>query len=126
MDETAARTRLASMTAWETAPVLTDDEQDALLEMAKRADRYGRAPDATGWEATWDLNAAAAEGWGWKAAKVAHRFDFSLDQQSMKVSQPYDHCIARQAYYRARITGTLPQTPRLTGGADYRALGIVP
>lgn len=54
------------------------------------------------WTPTYDLYAAAAEGWRWKAGKIANAFDFSTDQQSFDKSNIFDHCQKMAAFYDAR------------------------
>ncbi|HEY8818405.1 MAG TPA: hypothetical protein VIM25_06260 [Candidatus Limnocylindrales bacterium] len=61
------------------------------------------------WAPTYDLNAAAAEGWRWKAALVAGLFDFKTDQQDFSRSQMSDMCLAMAAMYAKRVTGSIRQ-----------------
>jgi hypothetical protein len=59
---------------------------------------------------TYDLNAAAAEIWGMKAANVAKAFDFSTDNHSVKRSQMMKQYLDMQTFYRAQggmQTGTM-------------------
>jgi hypothetical protein len=46
------------------------------------------------WSPTWDLTRAAAEGWRWKAAKVAGRFDFTAGGDQFQRSQQLAACNA--------------------------------
>jgi len=69
------------------------------------------------WAPTYDLNAAAAEGWRWKAAKVAGSFDFSTDQQDFSRSQMVEMCLAMADRYQKKVTASI----RLKG-----ALPIIP
>jgi len=64
----------------------------------------GSAP----WEGTWDLNAAAAEGWRWKAGKVAGNFTFSTDNQSFDRVQVKDACLEMARMYGNRVVGSIP------------------
>lgn len=50
-------------------------------------------------EELWDLRAAAQEGWLLKAARAAHEFDFSSEQQKFVLSQRHQHCLAMAARY---------------------------
>lgn len=59
------------------------------------------------WDPTYDLNAAAAEGWRWKAAKVAGEFDFGTDQQTFSRSDKHAACLAMADEYRKRVTGSV-------------------
>lgn len=63
------------------------------------------------WIESYDLNVAAAEGWRWKAAKVASEFDFVTDGNQFARSQKYAHCIAQAEHYARKIARSV----RLTG-----------
>jgi len=114
MSENEARTRLQTMTASSKEPTLTEAELGLLVASAKRADRDGLPPSDAAWTPTWDLNAAAAEGWRWKAAKAAADFDFSEDGQSFKRSQMVAACERMADLYGRRVIGTLPIPGALT------------
>ncbi len=58
--------------------------------------------DNDDWVATYDLNAAAADLWGEKAAVVAEDFDFLADGGSFKRSQVLTQYGERERYYRSR------------------------
>ena len=72
------------------------------------------------WTPAYDLNAAAAEGWRWKAGKIADAFDFSTDQQSFEKSQRVKHCLDMAARYEA-----LAGTSIFGGGVTSSARGLV-
>lgn len=57
----------------------------------------------TTWSPTYDLNAAAAEGWRLKAGRVAGRFDFTTDGQTFQRGQLLAHCRDMERTYRRRI-----------------------
>lgn len=59
----------------------------------------------TAWAPTWDLNAAAAEGWRIKAGRAAGRFNFTTDGQTFARSQVIAHCRAQERSYRRKIVG---------------------
>jgi hypothetical protein len=59
------------------------------------------------WAPTYDLNAAAAEGWRWKAAKVAGEFDFGTDQQTFDRTGKHDQCMAMALHYQKRVSGSI-------------------
>jgi acyl-CoA-binding protein len=61
MSETATE-KLKRMLAWDTTPALTETDVSALLDQSSMADANGTPPGGTDWEATYDLNAAAAAG----------------------------------------------------------------
>lgn len=108
--ETAAREKIARMVEATSEPALTEDDLDDLVDAAARADADGRYRDNPAWEPTWDLNAAAAEGWARKASKAANSFNFAEDGQRFDRSQIYAHCAAQQKVYADKAMGTLPLT----------------
>lgn len=87
MTEAEARARLERMVQASEAPALTTAEVDDLVALAARPDIAGLLRGVTGWIPTWDLTAAVAEGWRWKAAKAARDYDFSADGQTFARSQ---------------------------------------
>lgn len=100
MDEAEAQARIEIMTAWEAVPALTSAEVVDLVEIARRPDEFGLLPSDTGWTETWDLNAAAATGWRWKAGKVAGAYTFSSDGQSFSRSEMHAMCLEMARQYR--------------------------
>lgn len=70
------------------------------------------------WLGTYDVNAAAAEGWRWKAAKVATSFTFSSDGQSFNRSDMVDACLAMAKTYGGRAAGSIPYNLGLEEWAD--------
>ena len=101
-----ATARLERMTASTVDPTLTDDEITDLLTAAARVDTDGLAPTDDDWTGTWDLNFAAAEGWRWKAGKVAERFAANLDGANLARQQIFEHCLAMATNYSRRVVGT--------------------
>ncbi len=81
-----------------------------LLDSSRVVDATGLAPTAAGYKLTWDLNRAAAEGWRWKAGKVAGAFDFNADGASFNRSQVLTQCEKMVVQYQRRIGGSLPLT----------------
>lgn len=94
MTEAEARALLERMVSNTTDPVLSSADMDELVKLAKRADASGVLPTAAGWTPTWDLNAAAAEGWRWKAGRASALFNFAEDGQRFDRAQLYAHCVA--------------------------------
>lgn len=92
MPDSTAKTRLKAMTAWETTPALTDGEIDDLLVQFSLPDADGLAPDDVEWTPTYNLRAAAAEGWRWKAGRAAELQSTDLDGDRMSANQIFDHC----------------------------------
>ena len=109
LTEAAARSRLERMLAFSCEPTLTAPEVDDLLLTAKRPDQYGVAPSSDSWTPTWELNAAAAEGWRAKAAKAVNDTDFAVDGGKYNRNAIFDHCEKMAEKYEARIV-------RRTGG----------
>lgn len=103
MDATEAQARLEIMVAADSAPTLSETEIGYLLTMCKLADSAGRAPDNDDWDPTWDLNRGAAEGWRWKAGKIAGDFNFSEAGGSYHLSDAVQHCQQMADRYRRRI-----------------------
>jgi hypothetical protein len=61
------------------------------------------------WAPTYDLNAAAAEGWRWKAATVAGAFSFTTDSQVFNRAEINAMCLAMAEKYQKRVTGSIRQ-----------------
>lgn len=57
----------------------------------------------TEWAGVYDLNAAAAEAWRLKAAKVAGRYDFQTDGQTFRRSQMLANCRQMERMFRRRV-----------------------
>lgn len=97
MDEAAALERLTRMVAADEAPGLDGGALAALVALAARP--IGTDPA----EATvFDLNAAAAEGWRWKLAKLASA-DFSADGASFNLEGARRVCIAMRDHYAGAV-----------------------
>lgn len=107
MDEAVARTRLTNMLGAGARPALSDDDIQALLDAYKMTDPDGRAPGDDGWTGRWALNAAAAEGWRWKAARVAGDFTFSADDASYNKGDVLAHCERMIEQYASLDNGTV-------------------
>lgn len=102
MDRAAALAALRNMVAADERPALSTDDLDALLAMTAIPDPAGRLPQDTAWVSTWDLDRAAAEGWRWKAARVAGDFTFSADDASYSKGDVMAKCLAMADQYAAR------------------------
>lgn len=105
MDAAAARARLERMVAWDTSPRLSADEVDQLLTLAARPDAAGRLALSEGWEPTYNLYAAAAEGWDWKAGKVAGDPDFSADGATISAGKVHKQCLDMADMYAKKAAG---------------------
>lgn len=71
-------------------------------------DGYAQWEDVGGlWRPTYDLAAAAAAGWEWKAAKCADRFQFTTDGQTFDRARVHAQCLEMADRYRNRaVTST--------------------
>jgi hypothetical protein len=99
-------------------PALEDDEITALLERFRVVDGVGLRPTDNGYTPTWALNAAAAEGWRIKGARVAGDFNFSADDASYSKGDVLAHCLDMEARFASLDKGTL----YLDGApGDYRS-----
>lgn len=107
LSEADARQRLNEMLQVDAEPTLGLQSVEDLIEFAKRVDSNGLAPSDTGWEPTWDLNAAAAEGWRRKAGAVAGRFNVTVDGDALSRAQAFSHCLQMAERYAARVAGTV-------------------
>jgi len=120
MDAPTARATLVSYLGGASArPALDEAEIDALLSRFRTVDRYGVRPDSDGWEGTYALNAAAAEGWRLKGARVAGDFNFSADDASYSKGEVLANCLEMEARYAAMDRGVLYTDG--SSGLDYRS-----
>lgn len=111
MTEAEALATIERLTAADREPVLDPDTIDELVDLARRADAFGRSPASADWTPTFDVNAAAAEGWERKAGLAAGDFDYSDDAGSYSRQQVYEMCKRQAETYRKRALGSLPIAP---------------
>jgi hypothetical protein len=96
------------MVAEPTADNYSDVELTAVIEMCPLRDRYGEPPtttfgeDNSVWTPTYDMDAAAAVVWGWKAAELATDFDVTADGATLLRSQAYAQATKQASHYQAR------------------------
>lgn len=64
----------------------------------------GSAP----WVPTYNLNIGAAEGWRWKAGKLANRYDFTQELRGMTRSQMHAMMMQQVEMYERRIISGVP------------------
>jgi hypothetical protein len=83
---------------------------DDCLTYARRPDTDGYDYSDSEWTPTWDIDAAAAEGWRRKAGLAAARFNFAEDTQRFDRAQIYAHCIRQAEQYARRSMGSLLNT----------------
>lgn len=101
MDRAVALVRLGKMTAATSRPALSEDELGALLDSYRTPDSEGRLVTDSGWVPTYNLNAAAAEGWRWKAAAVVGDFNFSADNASFNKGEVQAKCLEMEKRFAA-------------------------
>lgn len=106
-DRDTARARLERMVAAHTDPKLEDAELEDLVDLARRVDAYGLKPSDSGWTPTYDLVAAAAEGWDWKAGKASARVDVTDGGDRIAAQQTFEQCRRQADRYRARVVGSI-------------------
>lgn len=102
MTEARARARLERMVSAGCEPLLDENDLDDLMEVAKRPDRWGVTPDLDVWTPTWELNAAAAEGWRTKMGKAANDTSFSMDGATYNRAEIIAHCERMVEQYEGR------------------------
>lgn len=107
LDPAAARNRIRTMVAADKAPTLTDGEVDDLVAVAAVPDADGLPTGDGSWTPTYDLRRAAAEGWRWKASKVAHMTSFSADGASINKGDLLDHCERMVKMYGGKRLGSV-------------------
>lgn len=73
-------------------PLLTNSELETILARFAVADAAGVAPSGPEWTPTYNLRAAAAEAWRWKAAKASEMVSTDLDGDRMSANQIFDQC----------------------------------
>lgn len=108
MGESEALEMLSNMVAADEEPTLTELQLDRLVEIARRVDGQGLAPSDATWTPTWDLNAAAAEGWRRKAGKAAGQFSFTADGQTFHRAEMYRHCLSMAEHYAKKVVTSAP------------------
>lgn len=97
-----AERRLRSMTAASSLELpLSDEEIEDLLSLARRPDILGYAPGEPEWEPTYDLDAAAAEGWRWKAGKTTTRVTVGASGSNVQQSDSFAFCMQMVAEFQA-------------------------
>ena len=100
--------KLKQLTAWETEPALTEDELQELLDGVALVDVNGLAPLHEEWTPTYDLNAAASQGWLIKAARATATVDEPT--AGVVTSRVFENCRAMARIYAAKRSGTLVTT----------------
>lgn len=110
MTEPEAQAKLELIVLANEDPALDAIQLADVLTYARRPDEAGYVYGDTAWTPTWDLDAAAAEGWRRKAGLAAARFTFAEDGQRFERAQIYAHCMKQAAEYATRSMGSIPIT----------------
>jgi hypothetical protein len=93
---------LRQMIAEPTTATYSDADLAALIARYPLIDEYEQEPDDYTWIPTYDLNAAAANLWGKKAAAFAGLYDFTADGGTFHRSQAAQEMRKQARYYAAR------------------------
>jgi hypothetical protein len=99
--------KLKLLSAWETEPVLTETEVEAILDSAAIADAEGNSPTNDNWQPTYDINRAAAEAWLIKAARASALTEIDPPESGIVTSKVFDNCISMAKIYSAKPRTTL-------------------
>jgi hypothetical protein len=102
-----AKDKLKKMIAWDGEPTLSDTEVDELLTQSSVTDKNGIAPSDVAWDATYDLNSAAAAGWLIKAARAASLVEVDPPGSGIVTSKVFDNCRAMARVYARKGARTV-------------------
>lgn len=120
------RADLAQMVAAQTEPQLDVEALDRLLRRARRPDSGCRPPSDPNWTPTFDLNAAAAEGWEMKAGLTAGLYNFAASGQRFDESQIHAQCLKMAELYSRGGGSVLVRAGALQDFADATVEGLLP
>lgn len=107
MDREVALGILTDRVAAASRPVLSAETLNRVLDQWRTPDAEGRPASDDAWDPSFDLNAAAAEGWRLKAAAVAGDFSFSADGASYSKADVLAHCLEMETKYASRSHGVM-------------------
>lgn len=99
--------RVKSLAAASSRPALTDAEVIATISAHPLVDRYDILADGDGWTPTWDINAAVAECYSIKAAKVSGDFNFAADNATFSKGEVMAQLLAMEAHWTAKAAGSM-------------------
>lgn len=94
-----ATDRLALLVASVEEPILSPANLADLLVLSKRVDEKGLLPTEVGWVPTFDLNAAACEGWRRKAGLASAGYNFTASGKAFARSDIVKHCLDMSKEY---------------------------
>ena len=99
--------KLKLMSAWDTEPLVSEDDLEAVLETRAIADSSGALPASEEWIPTYDHGAAAADVWLIKAARAASLTEVDPPESGIVTSKVFDNCMRMARYYRSKRTATV-------------------
>ena len=88
---------------------MTDAEIDELLAASSLTDGEGNSPESEEWSPTYDIAAAAAEGWMIKAARAASTTETEPDSLNV-TSRVFENCIRMAGIYSRKRSASLNTT----------------
>ena len=101
-----AKDKLKKLTASAEEPALSDAEIDELLAANPLTDGSGNSPESGEWSPTYDLRAAAAEGWIIKAARAANTTETGPDPLIV-TSRVFENCIRMARIYSRKRSASV-------------------
>lgn len=114
MTEGEAREQIIAACAPDCSPILSDDDVDLLINLAREIDEFGILPFLsngdinTNWQPTWYINRAINKGWKLKAAKCAGAFDYSDSDLKLSRSQMIKNCLEMAKLYPVNTSVSTP------------------
>lgn len=113
LDEVAARARLER--ALKGTPALTPDDVDMLMVVALVEDETDESLPG------YDIDAAAAEGWSWRAGELAEQRKVGAEGATVENQQRFDQAMKMVDHYRARsVAGS-----RVPTSARFRRTDVI-
>ena len=99
--------KLKLMSAWDTEPLVSEDDLENVLEARSIADQNGALPGSEEWIPTYDQGAAAADVWLIKAARAAALTEVDPPESGIVTSKVFDNCMRMARYYRSKRAATV-------------------
>jgi hypothetical protein len=93
---------LRRMVAEPTTTTYSDAQLTTFIELYPMLDTDGLTPDESDWDATYNLNLAAADVWQEKAAAVAANADFTAWGSAFRQSQVFTQYMDMAREYRSK------------------------
>lgn len=115
----SALDKLKRMTAWLSTPTLSGDELQGLLDDYAVIDSEGIDPTDEDWIPTYNLRAAARQGWVLKMGKAADLISTDLDGDRMSADQIFEHCERMVRKYSGTASPVIGTTVSESDGSYY-------